>query len=438
MAASASTPRATSRAVAARGRRARAAAADGPTYAGKRETLMALNRAAMDYWHTQLLHTPAVLDYLRGRGWPEAEAVAKRYRLGYAPGPMDRALGFVRHIVAAGWPGLDRAALEEALLAAGLAKRGLPRGETPGTLRDVFYGRLIFPVPENGELDQLAHETTRIVAFGGRTVPGALPPARDPDRGEPPKYLNTPETVLYQKRKLFYGWPWAKGAIRTTREAIVLEGFLDYIRVREAGIQNILACNGTSLTTEHMKLLAKVAGKETETRKKARLSVVMMTDADAAGRRAAERGARVVLAAGFRARIATFGGGKDPDDLLRDAGADGAALFRGIVAQAQTPVMNYLDVLGEVHPRGAPWAESLRDLVAVLRNLQRRAAGYGEDEETAADAGVVELVKQDAERVAARFKLHGGFSLEVAHVVDLLTDAPAGLDHGDHAVGTVA
>src|SRR5690606_31608538 len=152
-------------------------------------------------------------------------------------------------------------------------------------------------------------------------------------------YINTPETTVFKKGGLFYGWSWAAPAIQAERRVIVLEGCMDLIRVREAGITNVVACLGTAVTPEHMKLLNRlfrsthVSGQPVE--------VVFATDADSAGRRAAERGARVVLQAGFRARFGTFEGGKDRDDLLRSLGWQGAERVLKAIQVAQTPVWNY-------------------------------------------------------------------------------------------------
>lgn len=370
--------------------------------------LYALNRAAMNYWHRQLLATPDAIEYLRSRGWDDPVGLARRYRLGYAPGYGSRVSGFVAHTLANGFEGTeDRTDLENALVAAGLARRS----DRDGRVYDLFIGRLMFPIPRKVDLDQMASPSADIVAFGGRILPSEQ--ARLEARGRSaPKYLNTPETPLFHKGGLFYGWPWAAGAIQAERRVIVLEGYTDLIRVREAGILNAVACLGTAVTPEHMAAVAKLFRTRSDG-----VEVVLATDADVAGRKAAERGARVVLRSGFRARIATFEGGKDPDELLKSSGEEGPALFRQVIAEAQTPVRNYLDVVEEAD---IPYWDSLSALVGLLRDVQERAAGASE-----------ELLRGDAERVAKRLALRAQLPIEPDNVLDLFRaahEAEAGAD----------
>jgi DNA primase len=377
---------------------------------GRREILAALNREAMEHAHGLLLRSPRVLDYLVSRGWPEPERMASRYRLGFAPGREDGEPGFVREILRrrslpAGVA--DRAALEEALLLAGLARRS-----ESGKVYDYFYGRLLFPVAATRRLEEISQ--AEIVAFGGRILPWAESAGAGGDG--PPKYLNTPATPVFDKGKILYGLSWAESAIRKTRRAVIVEGYLDLIRVREAGFETAVAQCGTALTPDHVRLLARAARMQPSGYAAGgeRLSVTLATDADAAGRRAAERGARLIMRAQCVARIARFQGGKDPDDLIRDAGVDGRALFERALADAATPAVDYLDGLCE--PReGPPWRGSLRALVASLNNLSRRAAG-----------GPEEQMREDASRVAGRLLAEGRFSFEPDHVLTLFRRAGEG------------
>jgi len=371
----------------------------------RNDVLYALNRAAMAYWHRHLLENEEALEYLRSRGWPDPEVLARRYRLGCAPVYKSGTPGFVAHVLEKGFPGTtSREDLEQALIAAGLARRH----DESGRVYDLFTGRLMFPIPVDADLDQLGSPDVRIVAFGGRILPREEKRLLERGRNAP-KYINTPETTVFKKGGLFYGWSWAAPAIQAERRVIVLEGYMDLIRVREAGITNVVACLGTAVTPEHMKLLSRlfrsthVSGQPVE--------VVFATDADSAGRRAAERGARVVLQAGFRARIATFEGGKDPDDLLRDLGEQGEALFRKAIEEAQTPVRNYLDVIEEAQ---VPFWSSLSTLVRVLRDVQEHAAGAPDH-----------LLRNDAERVALRLAQQGQFPIEADNVLDLFRAARA-------------
>jgi DNA primase len=379
--------------------------------------LYALNRAAMQYWHQRLLESDEVLAYVESRGWPDPRALARRYGLGWAPGFGERAPSFVRHVLRKDFEGTTgRADLERALIAAGLAKRN-----REGRIRDHFFGRLIFPVADRGTLDQLWDAEARIAGFGGRYVPReAAPPP--PEGREPPKYLNTPEGPTYPKRRLLYGLSWAAPAISRLGEAVVFEGYMDAIRVWEAGFAHSVAQCGTALTPEHIEGLVRAAGvykedaeacRSTQMRRWGRpLEVVLATDEDDAGRRAADRGAREVALAGYRVRIASFEGGKDPDELLKGSGPGGTALFQGVLDAAATPAVAYLARQGRAEE--APWGTSLRGLVGTLRNLQHRGGGGGGEEERL----------RDATALSARLLGEGSLPITADNLLDLFRRTP--------------
>jgi DNA primase len=215
--------------------------------------------------------------YLEGRGIT-AEAIS-RFGIGYAPDQW-RALREASHA-----HGIE----DETLLAAGLIKES-ERTEEP---YDRFRDRIIFPIAE---------VTGRVVAFGGRALRA----------GEGvPKYLNSPETPIYQKGHLLYGLNWSKPSIRREGAVLVVEGYMDYVSLAARGIENVVAPMGTALTVEQANLIARYTAK-----------AYLLYDSDAAGLRASFKSADALLRAGVHPLVVSLPKGEDPDSLARKGGAD--------------------------------------------------------------------------------------------------------------------
>jgi DNA primase len=214
--------------------------------------------------------------YLEQRGIGD-EAI-ERFLLGCAP-PEWRALREAAHK-----HGFDDAILETA----GLIKRSEKMEEPYDRLRD----RLIFPTTD---------ARGRVIAFGGRVLG---PDARGP------KYLNSPETPLYQKGHELYGLAWAKGAIRRESAALVVEGYMDYVSLAARGVDNVVATLGTAMTPEQARLLTRYAGQ-----------ILIIYDSDAAGLRATFRSGDEILRAGGHPMVVTLPPGEDPDSVARSGGA---------------------------------------------------------------------------------------------------------------------
>ncbi len=260
---------------------------------GLREALYEVNRKAAAFFR-QALAAPAgrsARDYLAERGIPP-EAV-QAFGVGYAPG---------------GWTNLrDHLAREKVSLAlaeqAGLlASRTEDRG---GTDRyDRFRGRVMFPIAEAGG---------RLVAFGGRLI----------EDGEP-KYLNSPESMVYTKGRHLYGLSVTKEEIRRRGFAVLVEGYVDLISLWSAGVRNVVASLGTALTAEQVGLLRRFTGR-----------VVVAFDPDEAGRKALARSLPLFLAAKIPARALVLPGGADPDRFVRIHGREAfeeqARLARSLV-----------------------------------------------------------------------------------------------------------
>jgi DNA primase len=238
-------------------------------------------------------------DAERARGYLDERGIgretARAFRLGYAPEGWDHLLAAARR---------DGHAVE-ALLGAGLV---LPRQNAPGHY-DRFRGRLIFPI---------ADTQGRVIAFGGRAL-----------AGEEPKYLNSPETPLYQKGQTLYALHRARERMTETRRALLVEGYVDCLMAHQYGIGETVAVLGTALTPPQLGLLRRYADE-----------AILFFDADRAGQEAARRAEELLERSadpqwwalsrrpdtlarrGLRLKVATLPTGHDPDTFLRAEGRE--------------------------------------------------------------------------------------------------------------------
>ncbi len=258
-----------------------------------RKRLLRLHFEATAWFHSNLLRTKAAAharSYLKSRGINIE--TARRWQIGYAPNTWD---SLVHWATAAGF-------VKEELIESGLVK--LREEGNPGSrIYDRFRDRLMFPIHNDfGEA----------VAFSGRILDPKAPGG---------KYVNSPETPLFSKGNLLFGLHQSKRYIANARQAIVLEGQLDLITTFEAGIQNVVAPQGTALTARHAALLHRFADE-----------VILFFDADVAGQKAAERALEVLFGAGLQVKIGEMPPGEDPDSLIRKSGSDA---FRARVESAE-------------------------------------------------------------------------------------------------------
>ncbi len=212
--------------------------------------------------------------YVKERGL--GSDVASTFAIGYAP---------------AGWDNLLKAARRKGIADSALVSAGLVVERDGGGFYDRFRERLIFPLLSSGN---------RPVGFGGRSL-----------GDQEPKYLNSPETRLYRKSYYLYGLSQARQAIRLSREAILVEGYMDLLSLHQAGFHNVVASAGTALTDEQARTIAKYADK-----------VFVAYDGDKAGISAATRAAETLVQLGLKVRVAAFPDGADPDSYVRQAGPD--------------------------------------------------------------------------------------------------------------------
>ena len=286
----------------------------------QRTALVDLHREAAAFFARQLESTPegkAARGYLTDRGL-DAEAIA-RFGLGYAPSGGDALL---RHLKTK-YP-------EKLVEMAGLASR-----DPSGRAHDRFRRRIIFPI---------SNESGKVVAFGGRALGDDLP-----------KYLNSPETPIYIKSIVLYHLDRAKEPIRVADAAILVEGYMDTIAVARAGIGNVVASCGTSLTETQVKLLSRFTRR-----------IIVNYDPDAAGQAATERSLSILLEHNCDVRVLALPGGKDPDTFIR---SEGAAAYRKLLEDAPA----YLDYLiGRARQLGVSSAEQkLRAMNVLLPFVQR-------------------------------------------------------------------
>jgi DNA primase len=198
------------------------------------------------------------------------------------------------------WDGLVAAAQKRSVSMAALKAAGLVKERSASDgVYDALRNRLIFPIH-----DQLG----RVIAFGGRKL----------NEEDEPKYLNSPETALFDKSSTLYGLHHAARSIQRENVAIVTEGYTDAIACHQAGFTNVVATLGTALTARHAAMLRRLCD-----------TVVLLFDADEAGAKAADRALEVFFAQPIDVKIAVVAGGKDPADILGEAG--GADLFRSSI-----------------------------------------------------------------------------------------------------------
>ena len=242
-----------------------------------RESMFVLNGWAAEYFanylHRETEGQSVGLAYFRqARGL--TDATIRKFGLGFCPAKGDR---MSKDALAAGYK-------KEFLLSTGLS---LAR-ERDGSLYDRFRDRVIFPV----------HNISgRVVAFGGRTLRTDKTVA---------KYQNSPESEIYSKKRELYGLYFAKRAIQQQDFAIMVEGYLDVISMHQAGIENVVASSGTSLTTEQIRLL----GRFTK-------NITVIYDGDSAGIHASLRGIDMILKEGMNVRVVLLPEPEDPDSFAR-------------------------------------------------------------------------------------------------------------------------
>ena len=289
-----------------------------PQKAERRDHLLQLVTEAETVFKRHLPSDPDAAEYLEKRGMDEATVSA--FSIGSAPDEWRFLLNTLQ----------TKKYSVELMVLAGLVTAGKNR-----TFYDTFRGRIIFPIKN------LYGKT---VAFGGRAI----------KEGQVPKYLNSPETPLYNKSEVLYGLDLAKEAIKSEGFAFITEGYVDTIACHQFGFRNTVATLGTALTPGHCRLLKRFTEK-----------VVLVFDGDSAGRKAARKALRLLLAVGLDPKVLILPEGLDPDGYLRARGAED---FQALFLQAE-PMVEFL-ISGAIrHDEAAEGLTTATEALSIITEI---------------------------------------------------------------------
>lgn len=308
----------------------------------QRDELRQLNLWATEFFESNLESGEGkiALEYLAKRGISDESR--RQFRLGYAPNSWDALIGFLQ----------KRGATKFQIERSGLVSLK----DTGASFYDKFRGRLMFPI-----LDAQG----KIIAFGGRIL----------GEGEP-KYLNSPETVLYTKGQHLFGLNYSRDAIRRQGYAILVEGYLDFLIPFQHGVRNLVASLGTALTDHQVRLLGRYARK-----------IIVNFDPDSAGVNATKRSLELLLTEGFKVNVLTLPDNLDPDEFIRERGVEGY----GKALKSSQSFMDYIvEQAIKSHDQTSPAGkvETLNEILPYLKLVKGR----------------VETAEQ-VERIADRLKL---------------------------------
>ncbi|WP_395767450.1 DNA primase [Aquirufa sp.] len=248
----------------------------------ERESLLIILEYAKEFFKKQLTDSDEgrsiALPYFKERGF--SDATIQAFDLGYSP---------------EGWDTFLKTALKHGFSQEIIEKAGLVTNKNDdGKVYDRFRNRVIFPI----------HSVAgKVIAFGARILKS--------DAKNQAKYLNSPETVVYHKSATLYGIAQAKNEIRQKDVCYLVEGYTDVISLHQAGIKNVVASSGTSLTIEQIKLIARFTN-----------HVTVLYDGDSAGIKAALRGMDLILEEGLQVNLVVFPEGQDPDSYVRSIGSE--------------------------------------------------------------------------------------------------------------------
>lgn len=305
-----------------------------PATVSKREVYERIMASAQSFFRTELSRNNSAEEYCERRGI--TKPTRDKWELGYAPEGGDSLAAFLK---------------KEGFRLADCRELFLVDEDAGGGYYDRFRGRLMFPIRD---------ERGKLVAFGGRLVGEA----------SAAKYINSSDTPLYSKRRVLYGMHEARDAMSRTRQAVLVEGYLDVIACHRSGLDNAVASLGTSLADDHAKLLSRWADE-----------VLVLYDNDEAGLNAAERAIPILEAEGLRVKVSLIDHGKDPDALLQAEGTDAVrALAKGGVTPTEfrlSQIARKFDVTDEDYWNGVVEALALcaNDL-EVTRHLLPLASRY--------------------------------------------------------------
>lgn len=324
-----------------------------------KQTFLKINALAASYFHNELQRLPKghpVRDYLQTRGL--AEEIVQFYKLGYAPD---------------GWSGLAQFFESKRVPMNAAEQLGLVKRRTGGKSGhyDLFRHRLMFPI---------FSPSGQCIGFGGRVF----------SKDQQPKYLNSPDSPIFHKGKVFYGLDHSAKFIRSEDEAIVVEGYMDWLALAKASVHNIVATLGTALTADHAKLIKRYTQK-----------VLLLFDGDEAGKAAARRSLPILLQEGLLARGLFLPEEMDPDEFLK---SHGEPALRQLIQSAP----DLFDLVSTEHwlsAKGLPSGkvrvlDELAPILALVQDLRLRRL-YVQNLSNMLDVSV-SLVEQSVAKASSR------------------------------------
>jgi DNA primase len=384
-----------------------------------RESQLELLESAARFYERSLAGTQGapVREILKNRGLDPG--TIERFRIGFAP---------------PGWENLARYLIRQGARQEDLTRVGLVQERSSGEgVYDRFRNRIIFPI---------LNRSGRVIAFGGRVI--------DPD--DDPKYLNSPETELFRKSNVLYGFNFARQAIHEQKEVYLVEGYMDLIALHQYQFENSVATLGTALTPGHFRLLQP----HTE-------RLVLLFDADTAGPRAALRGVDVLFEMDVSPLVMELPAGTDPDSLVRREGAEALTEARELAVDAfdyrlkmavagrkNLSVEEKIAILREMAPilqrvpspvRRAHWVARLASLLALDEDVVGREIRRTDRPRSSPAAELAEFGPEKGAPLRAK---EGLISLLLAgndigaQVRDLLSEAPVRDEHDQILEGLVA
>lgn len=261
----------------------------------ERESLLAVSQFANEFFQRSMWEDEdgqaIALAYFQERGF--RDDIIRKFQLGYSP---DRSDALLKAAQQAGFE-------KKWLVAAGLVKEG-----EHGSF-DFFKGRVMFPIRD---------VSGRVIAFGGRTLRADKKIA---------KYFNSPESALYNKSRVLYGIHLAKNQMVKEDRCYLVEGYTDVVAMHQAGVENVVASSGTSLTEDQVRLIKRYTP-----------NIVVLYDGDPAGIRASFRGINLILKTGLNVRVVLFPDGDDPDSYSKKVSSDE---FRNYISEASKDFISF-------------------------------------------------------------------------------------------------
>jgi DNA primase len=306
--------------------------------------MVAVNAMAAGFFYNQIRSCPEAIDYFKSRGL--AAETVRDFKLGYA---------------LPGWSSLITFAESKGITIDTLVACGCAVRKEDGGVYDRFRDRIIFP---------LVDLSGRVIGFAGRGM----------EKDATPKYLNSPETALYRKKEFLYGLNFTRQYVKEEKTVLVVEGYMDFLTLFQAGVRNAVATSGTAMTPEHAHIIKRFASR-----------VVLAFDGDEAGQVAAQRGIFTLAPFDFDVSVLVLPPEEDPDSFVKKNGPDP---FRALIAKARPANEFIIDKAIAEHggktPRGqkaviaqmAPLMQSMGDALAKARFKRDLADRLGADEKT--------------------------------------------------------